>query len=108
MGDLSSIKLGTRMPTQGRRFVSGGWQVDPERRELRADGALVPIGSRAFEILVVLVEAGGELVTKDELMDRIWPGAIVEENTLQVHISAVRRAFGADRGMLKTVSGRLG
>src|SRR5262249_25337750 len=41
-----------------------------------------------------------------QLMDRVWPGAIVEENTLQFHISAIRKALGADRDLLKTVSGR--
>jgi predicted ATPase len=45
-------------------------------------------------------------VTKDDLMARVWPGLTVGENTLQVHISAVRKAFGPDRGMLKTASGR--
>jgi non-specific serine/threonine protein kinase len=52
------------------------------------------------------VQSAGELVTKDELMDRVWPGAIVEENKLQVHISAVRKALGPDRGTLKTSFGR--
>src|SRR5882672_2256283 len=94
------------MQTRSPLSASGGWQVDRERGELRAHGALVPIGSRAFEILVVLIEGAGALVSKDELMSRIWPGAIVEENTLHAHISAVRRALGPDRGMLKTVSGR--
>jgi non-specific serine/threonine protein kinase len=66
----------------------------------------VPIGSRAFEIIEALVRAAGALVTKDDLMRRVWPGIVVEDNTLQVHISAIRKALGADRGMLKTVSGR--
>jgi uncharacterized protein (DUF302 family) len=61
---------------------------------------------RAFEIIEVLIKSAGELVTKDELPSRIWPGAVVEENTLQVHISALRKALGADWGMLKTLSGR--
>lgn len=64
------------------------------------------MSGRSFEILVVLVRAAGELVSKDELMAEVWPGAIVEENTLQVHISAVRRALGAERGLLKTSFGR--
>jgi predicted ATPase/DNA-binding winged helix-turn-helix (wHTH) protein len=66
----------------------------------------VPIGGRAFEIIEVLVQSAGELVTKNDLSARVWPGAIVEENTLQVHISAIRKAFGRDREMLKTASGR--
>ena len=87
-------------------FEPSEWEVDLVARELRAHGVAVPIGSRAFEIVEVLVGSVGELVTRDELIARVWPGAIVEENTLQVHISAIRKALGADRGMLKTVSGR--
>ena len=76
------------------------------RRELRACGVPVPIGARAFEVIEVLVRSANELVTKDALMDRIWPGALVGENTLHVHISAIRKALGQDRAMLKTASGR--
>ena len=96
------------MPEQGRHLVYefGGWEVDLARRELRARGVPVPLGSRAFEIFAVLVQSAGELVTKDELMARVWPGAIVEENKLQVHMSAVRKALGTDRGTLKTSFGR--
>jgi predicted ATPase/DNA-binding winged helix-turn-helix (wHTH) protein len=96
------------VPAQDQQLIyeSAGWEVDLARRELRADGIPVAIGGRAFEIIEALIEAAGEVVTKDELMGRVWHGAIVEENTLQVHISAVRKALGADRGMLKTASGR--
>ncbi len=82
------------------------WEVDLARRELRARGVPVPIGGRAFEIIEVLVQSAGELVTKNDLSARIWPGAIVEDNTLQFHISAIRKALGSDRGILKTASGR--
>jgi predicted ATPase len=54
----------------------------------------------------VLVQSAGELVTKTELMDRIWPGAIVNDNALRMHISAVRKVLGTYRTMLKTESGR--
>ena len=96
------------MPAQGRRPVygSGEWEVDLAQHELRAHGVTVPIGSRAFEIFEFLVQSAGELVSKNDLMGRVWQGAIVEEHTLQVHISAIRKALGVDRRMLKTVSGR--
>lgn len=84
----------------------GVWELDVGHRELRAHGAPVPIGGRAVEILAILANSAGELVRKDELMRRVWPGAIVEENTLQVHIGAIRKALGRDREWLKTVSGR--
>jgi DNA-binding winged helix-turn-helix (wHTH) protein len=96
------------MAEQGPRavYASKAWEIDLHRRELRSRGVSVPIGSRAFELLEVLVQSGGELVNKYHLIDRVWPGAVVEENTLHFHISAIRKAFGADRTLLNTVSGR--
>lgn len=96
------------MREQGQQavYASGGWEIDLSRRELRSRGVPVSLGSRAFEIMEVLVQSAGELVGKYDLMGRVWPGAIVEENTLQFHISAIRRALAGDRGLLKTVSGR--
>jgi predicted ATPase/DNA-binding winged helix-turn-helix (wHTH) protein len=82
------------------------WEIDLGRRELRSRGIPVPLGGRAFEIVMVLVQSATQLVTKDHMMERVWPGAIVGEGTLHVHISAVRKALGPDRAMLKTVSGR--
>ena len=80
--------------------------MDLTRRELRTHGVPVPLGNRAFDIVEVLARSAGELVTKDEIMRRVWSGTIVEENALQVHISAIRKALGPDRGMLKTAFGR--
>jgi len=96
------------MPEQSRTLVyeSGGWEVDLARRELRTRGDSVPLGGRAFAIFAVLVQSAGKLVTKNELMARVWPGVIVEENTLEVHISAVRKALGPDRETLRTSFGR--
>jgi predicted ATPase/DNA-binding winged helix-turn-helix (wHTH) protein len=85
---------------------SGLLALDLSRRELRLRGLSVPIGGRAFEILAILAQSSEELMGKDELMRRVWPGAIVEENTLAAQISAIRKALGADRDLLKTISGR--
>src|SRR6185295_10731846 len=87
-------------------YACDPWEIDLGRRELRSNGTPVVLGQRAFEIVEALAQAGGELVTKDDLMERIWPGAIVGDNTLHVHMSAVRKALGPDRGMLKTSPGR--
>src|ERR1700739_4794413 len=84
----------------------GRFQVLPHRREFLADGVPVALGSRAFDVLMVLIEAGGELVTKDEILTRGWPGVVVEEHSLQFHISALRKILGEDRGFIKTISGR--
>ena len=85
---------------------SGLLVLDLSRRELTARGVSVPIGANTFEILAILAQSVEELVSKDELMRRVWPGAIVEENTLQAQIAAVRKALGTDRDTLTTVSGR--
>jgi Transcriptional regulatory protein, C terminal len=55
---------------------------------------------------MALIEARGEVVGKDALMTRVWPDRVVEENNLQAHISALRRAFGADWDLIRTIAGR--
>ena len=87
-------------------YACDQWEIDLGRRELRARGIPVPLGGRAFEVVTVLVQSASEFVTKDHLMERVWPGAVVGEGTIHVHISAVRKALGSDRGLLKTASGR--
>jgi predicted ATPase/DNA-binding winged helix-turn-helix (wHTH) protein len=87
-------------------YACGRLAIDLDRRELRADGGVVPLGVRAFDSLEVLVRSAGRLVTKDEFLGAVWPGEHVEPNTLQVHISALRNALGPDRDLLRTVSGR--
>src|SRR5215472_9772965 len=96
------------MPPKGTRpiYVSGECEVDLVRRELRVNGAPVPIGGRAFDFMEVLVRSAGELVTKDELMDQLWPGAVVTENALQVLAGAVRKALGPNRELLRTEARR--
>ena len=72
-------------------------------------GAVVPLGHRAIELLCALVAAKGTLVTKDELLRLVWPGLTVEENNLQVQISAVRKALQSGdeaQGYVVTVPGR--
>src|SRR5215212_10751521 len=64
------------------------------------------LGDRAFDVLEALLASRGQLVTKDELMRRVWPGTVVEENTLEVHVSAIRKALGPERGLLRTSYGR--
>ncbi len=84
----------------------GRFRLLPHRRELRADGVAVELGSRAFDVLMVLVEARGALVTKDEILSRVWPDTVVEENNLAVQISTLRKALAEDRDSIRTVSGR--
>lgn len=87
-------------------FRFGRCQFLRQRGELLIDGKPVEIGRRALDVLAVLIEAEGRLVTKDDLLSRVWPGRVVEENTLHVHLSALRKALGEDGQCLITVSGR--
>ena len=90
-------------------FVFGPFRLLAARRELLAHGVPVTIGQRAFDILLLLVARHGELVTKDELMTEVWPGIVVEENNIQVHVSALRKVLGSagdGERYLVTVAGR--
>src|SRR5712675_91546 len=84
----------------------GRFRVLPRRRELVIEDRPLELGGRAFDVLLVLIEASGAVVSKDVLMERVWPDRIVEENNLQAQISALRRAFGADRDLIRTIAGR--
>jgi predicted ATPase/DNA-binding winged helix-turn-helix (wHTH) protein len=93
-------------PEEPAGVTFGRFRVLPHRRELLADGRPIKLGGRAFDVLMALVEARGAVVSKNALMARVWPDRIVEENNLQWQISALRAAFGADRNLIRTVSGR--
>ncbi len=81
----------------------GRFRLLTRQRELRLGDVPVPLGSRAFDVLLILVEAQGELVTKEQLLARVWPGTVVEESNIQVQVSALRKALGADRNLILTV-----
>src|ERR1700731_4761033 len=84
----------------------GRFRVLPHRRELLAEDRPLDLGGRAFDVLMALIEASGAVVGKDALMHRVWPDRTVEENNLQAQISALRRVFGADRDLIRTIAGR--
>jgi TolB-like protein len=98
------------LDSMGRDEVHfGRFRLDLGQRKLAREGESVPLGSRALDILCVLASAKGEVVSKDELMARVWPGIIVEENNIQVHVSALRKALGegtTGQSYLMTVPGR--
>src|SRR6516162_1021537 len=71
----------------------GPYRLLPTQFLLLEGDRSVPLGSRALEILIALLERPGELVTKQELMDRVWPNVFVEPANLTVHISALRRTL---------------
>jgi DNA-binding winged helix-turn-helix (wHTH) protein len=74
-------------------ILFGPFRLLPAQLLLLEGDKPVPLGSRALHILMVLLERPGELVTRQELMARVWPNLVVEPATLTVHISALRRAL---------------
>lgn len=82
----------------------GRFELRPDERQLRLDGQPVPLGARAFDVLLALVERRERIVAKSELFDLAWPGLVVEENNLSVQISALRKLLGPSA--IVTVPGR--
>ncbi|MES2958697.1 MAG: winged helix-turn-helix domain-containing protein, partial [Pseudomonadota bacterium] len=82
----------------------GHAELRPGERRLLISGEDVRLGGRAFDLLVELVEQRAEVVGKDALIERVWPGLVVEESNLSVQIAALRKVLGPD--VIQTVSGR--
>ncbi|AUN32735.1 transcriptional regulator [Niveispirillum cyanobacteriorum] len=91
---LSCTAPGGWMEPQGLSF--GEFQLLPERRLLLRGGCPVRIGSRAFDLLITLAGRSGEVVAKEELIARTWPGTFVDEANLRVHIGTLRKSLGDD------------
>lgn len=73
----------------------GQFDIEPHQRRLRRDGAVVPLGARAFDLLWLLAEAPGQVLEHRYLIERAWPGRVVGEANLRVQIAALRRALDA-------------
>jgi adenylate cyclase len=101
-------------PVEGERRFFGCFRLDPRggrlfRRDLTGDWEPVAIGSRALDILRVLLRSDGAVVSKDTIMDAVWPGVAVEPNNLSVQITALRRvldAGGSGESCIQAVPGR--
>jgi predicted ATPase/DNA-binding winged helix-turn-helix (wHTH) protein len=81
----------------------GPFEIYPSERMLCAAGKPIDLGARAFDLLLVLVEHQGRLVTKSTLLERVWPRLVVDENNLPAQIASLRRILGA--GAIRTVPG---
>ena len=87
----------------------GPFLLDVRHQQLRCGEVPIQLGSRPMDILCVLADAKGGVVTKDEILAKVWPGRVVVDNAIQVHISALRKALEqADNAhtYVVTVSGR--
>ena len=90
----------------GRSYEFGPFRLDAEQRLLFRDGRPVPLAPKVAETLLVLVESGGSLVTKDELMRRLWPDTFVEESNLTQNIFTLRKALTESSIYIETVPRR--
>jgi len=76
------------------RLRFGPFELNVAERSLKKANQLIPLGGRAYDILIALLENAGEVVGKAELIARAWPDVTVEEGSLRVHLSALRKALG--------------
>jgi len=88
--------------SEGYRF--GSVEIRPSERQVFVEGRPAALGSRAFDVLLALVERRDRVVTKNELLDLAWPGLVVEENNLQAQVSSLRRVLGPQA--IATIPGR--
>jgi DNA-binding winged helix-turn-helix (wHTH) protein len=72
----------------------GPFELSSRERVLRRDGVMLPLGGRAFDILIYLAARPGEVIAKQELLDRVWSDVTVEEGSIRVHVFAIRKALG--------------
>jgi predicted ATPase/DNA-binding winged helix-turn-helix (wHTH) protein len=88
---MPAVRMGLPSAT---RVLFGPFELSTTERTLKKAGEVVPVGGRAFELLAALVDKAGEVVSKDELIAKAWPDVTVEEGSLRVHLSALRKALG--------------
>jgi len=104
--DNSQMTRNWSSPAGAETLEFGRFRVLLRQRQLVADGVPIELGTRAFDLLLALLEADGSLVTKDELLSRVWPGIVVAEENLKTQIFALRKALGEDRDFIRTEFGR--
>ena len=94
MGDIDPMRV-----SAGER-----WALDPQARRLMRGDEVAVVGERAFDLLLVLARSPGQVVATELLLSKVWPGRVVEDNNLHVHMAALRRLLGADA--IRTVRGQ--
>jgi predicted ATPase/DNA-binding winged helix-turn-helix (wHTH) protein len=92
------------MESSQLQYCFGHFELRPAERRLLIRGEPVKLGARAYDVLLALVERRDRLVGKNELLDIVWPGSVVEENNLQVQVSTLRRLLGP--AVIATIPGR--
>ena len=88
----------TTTAEENKPYIFGSFELVPERRQLLNSGKPVNLGSRAFDVLITLVKSRGDTVSNATIMARAWPATTVDEASVRVHISALRKLLGDGRG----------
>jgi len=87
-------------------FKFANFVVSPGQRSVQVDGKRVSLGSRAFDLLVLLLSSPGSVVSKNEIFDYVWPSTVVEESNLRVQMNQVRKVLGHFGEAIINVPGR--
>ena len=108
---MAGVRLQLQAPDQMNSAADhaisfGSFRLMPGRQLLLEGDKPLRLGSRALDILIVLIEHPGDLVTKEELVARVWPDTTVEEGNLRVHMAALRKALGDGNRYVTTIPGR--
>lgn len=82
------------------------FQVWPTARLLSRSGTNICIGSRAFDLLIILLQSRGSIVSKRSIMEYVWRLTIVDDSNLRFQVATLRKALGKDRDLIKTIPGQ--
>jgi DNA-binding winged helix-turn-helix (wHTH) protein len=94
LNDIGTTKSYPPPAPSGDAILFGSFRLLPAARLLTRDGRPVQLGSRAHDILVILIERCGQVVSKEELFAKVWPNMVIDESALRVHIAGLRKALG--------------
>jgi DNA-binding winged helix-turn-helix (wHTH) protein len=106
---ISPVENRTISGRAHKKLRFGPFELSSRERVLRRGNEVLPLGSRALDILIYLAERPGQVIGKKELIDNVWPDVIVEEASLRVHVCAIRKALkdGQFRnGCIANIQGR--
>jgi DNA-binding winged helix-turn-helix (wHTH) protein len=108
--DRPALNVGSARDSYGehgsREFSFGPFRLLPGSRTLLHSGRPVECGSRAFDLLHILLLSRGNLVTKDDIVRHVWPTTCVEESNLRFQMASLRKVLGPYRDLIKTIPGR--
>src|SRR3954451_4646651 len=90
--------------TVSRRLTFTDFEIRPDERQLLVGGGTAPLGARAFDLLMCLVEHRDRVVSKDELQQHVWPGLVAEESNLTGHVATLHKLLGPQA--ITTIAGR--